>query len=119
MRMRKSHGCILTALVVQGKGKGHEDGTLCERKNAPRPATPSMLIASVRRLQPPWAAATLASELGGKHEEAVTATGAAVDIVGVEAESSADAAQASWLKCASEPMAILRGVVGGVKVCDV
>eukprot|EP00965_Chrysotila_dentata_P081106 2677114-Pleurochrysis_carterae.AAC.1 len=31
--------------------------------------------------------------------------------IGVEAESSADAARASCLKCASEPTATLRGVV--------
>eukprot|EP00965_Chrysotila_dentata_P263267 6214798-Pleurochrysis_carterae.AAC.6 len=56
-------------------------------------------------------AARLVSAFGGGHEEADTATGAAADIVGVEVESSPDAARASWLKCASEPKATLRGVV--------
>eukprot|EP00965_Chrysotila_dentata_P085763 2829915-Pleurochrysis_carterae.AAC.1 len=37
---------LRTAMVDQGKGKGDEGGTRCERRNAPRPATPSMLIAS-------------------------------------------------------------------------
>eukprot|EP00965_Chrysotila_dentata_P005101 167187-Pleurochrysis_carterae.AAC.1 len=42
--MGNSHGCVSTAMVVQGKRKGDEGGTLCGRKNAPRPATPAMLI---------------------------------------------------------------------------
>eukprot|EP00965_Chrysotila_dentata_P130566 4316759-Pleurochrysis_carterae.AAC.2 len=127
-RMGNLLGCVSTAMVVQ-KGKGNEGGTLRETKNAPRPATPTMLIANVRRPQPPprdedqiaWAwsrrrgevkaPATSVSAFGGGHEEADTANGAAADVVGVEAESSADAARASWLNCASEPTETLRGAV--------
>eukprot|EP00965_Chrysotila_dentata_P120024 3969989-Pleurochrysis_carterae.AAC.1 len=51
MRMRNPHGRILTAVVVEGEGKGDQGGTLCERENALRPAIPAMLVASVRRPQ--------------------------------------------------------------------
>eukprot|EP00965_Chrysotila_dentata_P158026 5221092-Pleurochrysis_carterae.AAC.1 len=117
--------------------KGDEGGALCVMKNAPRSAAPVMLIASIRRPQPPrdedqitWArsrrrreveahclrgagreAATSVSAFGGGHEEADTETGAAADVVGVKAKSSADAARASWLICASELTVTLRGVV--------
>eukprot|EP00965_Chrysotila_dentata_P123053 4067507-Pleurochrysis_carterae.AAC.1 len=127
MRMGNSHGCVSTAMVVQGNGKGDEGGTLCERKNAPRPATPpcSLQVYAGRNLlgmkiKSPGLgraagagreAATLVSAFGGGHEEADTATSAAADVVGVEAESSADAARSSWLQSASKPTATLRGVL--------
>eukprot|EP00965_Chrysotila_dentata_P019129 637680-Pleurochrysis_carterae.AAC.2 len=56
------------------------------------------------------AAVPLASAVGGGHEETATAGAGARSAV-VEAEESADAAHASWLKCASDPTATLRGVV--------
>eukprot|EP00965_Chrysotila_dentata_P140708 4651824-Pleurochrysis_carterae.AAC.1 len=68
------------------------------------------------------AALTLTSTLGGGHEvEAVAATGVAADVVGIEAESCADAARASWPKCASEPTATLGNIErhGGVEACGV
>eukprot|EP00965_Chrysotila_dentata_P088584 2925265-Pleurochrysis_carterae.AAC.1 len=51
-----------------------------------------------------------ASAVGGGHKEAATA-GLGADVAGIEAEASADAAQGSWWKCASDPTATLRGVV--------
>eukprot|EP00965_Chrysotila_dentata_P259196 6213476-Pleurochrysis_carterae.AAC.2 len=56
------------------------------------------------------AAALLVSAAGGGHEEAAAA-GVGADADGFETEASADAAQAGWWKCASDPTATLRGVV--------
>eukprot|EP00965_Chrysotila_dentata_P062737 2078828-Pleurochrysis_carterae.AAC.1 len=51
MCMGNPYGRKWTTVVVEGDGKGDQSGTRCERENAPRPATPAMLVASVRRPQ--------------------------------------------------------------------
>eukprot|EP00965_Chrysotila_dentata_P018130 602771-Pleurochrysis_carterae.AAC.2 len=95
MRMGTSHRCVSTAMVVQGH-------SLLWMKTK----SPGLGCAGAGR-----EAATSVSALGCGHEEADTASGAATGVVGVEAESSADAARASWLKSATEPTTTLRGVV--------
>eukprot|EP00965_Chrysotila_dentata_P088917 2935290-Pleurochrysis_carterae.AAC.3 len=117
------HGCASTAMGIELKGKvTRAERFICVRENTPRPsATPLMLLASVtwvrsRRQRKAKvcvcragkAEVALASALSDGHKEAIAAAAAAADVAGVEAEFSADAARASWLKCASDPTTTLR-----------
>eukprot|EP00965_Chrysotila_dentata_P163459 5397831-Pleurochrysis_carterae.AAC.1 len=57
------------------------------------------------------AAVAFASAPGGGQEETGTVAGVDADAVAAEDAASADAAQKSWLKCASDQRATFRGVV--------
>eukprot|EP00965_Chrysotila_dentata_P237834 6202155-Pleurochrysis_carterae.AAC.2 len=134
MVVEDSHERATAAMVISSKGKGdkHEVSASCERERVPSIRTPHAhgkhtlaTVASERRPSHPAgyavraqegkgahpaesgagkAAVTLVSALGGGHEEAVAAVGAAAYAVGTEAQASADAAVERR---------------GGVKVCGV